>query len=510
MLILVSGCLSTAPSTGEEGSQPLVQSASDEEPLHTSPVFLPGTQPLDITQVIASPATCVACHGDYADYSPYDTWGGSMMSFAAIDPLFLALNAISNKDLEGVVEVGDYCLRCHTPAAWLEGRSEPVDGSNLTEEDLEIGVSCDFCHRMVDPLTDEGRELSRPDTTVHANAQYVVTPVYERRGPYDDANAPHDTRYSEFFTKSEICGTCHDIYNPVYDLETPLETTYSEWKYSAFAEEGIECQDCHMPKVKGYAAYAGNLKLRDDVYKHEMVGGSAWMPDVLIWMYDIEPDRVEALKRTKRLAVEMLQNASEIELSDDGDVLKVKVTNLAGHKLPTGYPEGRRMWLNIRFYDSSGGLLSESGAYDESTGELSHDDELKVYEAKPGMKDVEGYPDGPSFHFALNNHIYKDNRIPPRGFRNSDYERRMAYIRGAEYADGQNWDVTEYFTPKEAASATVRLRYQSTTKEFIEFLRDQNKGNHWDVFNAGERVYEAWDATGKAPPVDMATGKIEF
>jgi len=86
----------------------------------------------------------------------------------------------------------------------------------------------------------------------------------------------------------------------------------------------------------------------------------------------------------------------------------------------------------------------------------------------------------------------------------------MAYIRGAEYADGQNWDVTEYFTPKEAASATVRLRYQSTTKEFIEFLRDQNKGNHWDVFNAGERVYEAWDATGKAPPVDMATGKIEF
>jgi mono/diheme cytochrome c family protein len=64
-----------------------------------------------------------------------------MMSFAAIDPLFLALNAISNKDLEGVVEVGDYCLRCHAPTAWLAGRSEPVDGSEMTEEDREAGVS---------------------------------------------------------------------------------------------------------------------------------------------------------------------------------------------------------------------------------------------------------------------------------------------------------------------------------------------------------------------------------
>ncbi|MFQ5801216.1 MAG: hypothetical protein ACE5HH_05815, partial [Candidatus Hydrothermarchaeales archaeon] len=271
-----------------------------------------------------------------------------------------------------------------------------------------------------------------------------------------------------------------------------------------------ECQDCHMPKVEGYAAYAGNIKLRDNVYKHEMVGGSAWMADVLIWMYDLDEERVEALKRMKKLAVEMLQSAANLELSSAGGKLRVKVTNLAGHKLPTGYPEGRRMWLNVIFYDSQGKVISESGKYEDAAGELIRDQEIKVYETKPGLKDVPGYPDGPSFHFALNNHIYKDNRIPARGFTNAEYEARMAYIRGAEYEDGQHWDITEYTIPDEAASTKVTLKYQSTSKEFIEFLRDENKGNHWDYFNAGEKMYEAWVATGRAPPVEMATETIKF
>jgi hypothetical protein len=510
-ILTIAGCLSTssAPTGTINVSDPHPTDA--EDPLHTSPVFLPGTQPLELDQLIALPRYCEVCHGNYADYAPTDTWKGSMMSFAAMDPLFLALNSISNRDLEGVVEVGDYCLRCHTPDGWLAGRSEPVDGSAMTKEDFEHGVSCDFCHRLVDPLSDEGRLLSRPDTKAHANGQYVVSPDWEvRRGPYDDTNAPHKTAFSEFHIKSEICGTCHDIYNPVYDLKTPVETTYSEWKYSAFSKEGIECQDCHMPKIRGTAAFSMTVKERDDVYKHTFIGGSSWMPEVLIWMYDLDAERIEALKISSRLAVELLQNSAFLNLSTENGQLIIKVTNLAGHKLPTGYPEGRRMWLNVRFYDREGNLLSESGGYDDETGELTHDEELKVYEAKPGMKDVEGYPDGPSFHFALNNHIYKDNRIPPRGFTNADYERRMAYIRGAEYIDGQNWDVTKYDITQGATKAVVRLRYQSTTKEFIEFLRDENVENEWDYFNAGAKMYEAWNANGKAPPVDMAIETIKF
>jgi hypothetical protein len=81
------------------------------------------------------------------------------------------------------------------------------------------------------------------------------------------------------------------------------------------------------------------------------------------------------------------------------------------------------MWLNVRFFNAGGTLLAESGAYDPLTGVLSHDDALKVYEAKPGLDEVVaplvGVEPGPSFHFVLNNKIFKDNRIPPRGFTNA-------------------------------------------------------------------------------------------
>ena len=478
---------------------------------HISPVFLPGTQPHDIAQPIASPESCKPCHGAYADYSPYDTWKGSMMSLAMLDPLFLALNAISNKDLEGVVDVGDYCLRCHAPTPWLEGRSVPVDGSAMTKSDIEQGVSCDFCHRLVDPLSDEGKALVINKVTTHGNSQYVVDHEYVRRGPYEDAQAPHKTKYSEFHTKSEICGTCHDILNPVYDLKTPVERTYTEWKYSAFAEEDIECQDCHMPDVKGYAAYAGNIKLRDNVYKHEFVGGSYCVQDMILYLYpELSEDRKEAIKKAKKLAKEMLRSAAELEARAENGKLEVKITNLAGHKLPTGYPEGRRMWINVKFFDKNGNLIKESGKYDYENAELVHDPEIKVYEAKPGMKDVEGYEDGESFHFALNNYIYKDNRIPPRGFKKDAYERELAFIRGADYKDGQNWDTTEYAIPENAAYAEVKLYYQSMSKEFIEFLKKENENNSWDYFKAGEKVYEAWLKTGKCPPAEIASLRIKF
>ncbi len=37
--------------------------------------------------------------------------------------------------------------------------------------------------------------------------------------------------------------------------------------------------------------------------------------------------------------------------------------NLTGHKLISGYPEGRRMWVNTKWYNSTGALLREDGAY---------------------------------------------------------------------------------------------------------------------------------------------------
>jgi hypothetical protein len=70
------------------------------------------------------------------------------------------------------------------------------------------------------------------------------------------------------------------------------------------------------------------------------------------------------------------------------------------------------------------------------------------------------------------------------------------------YADGQYWDDTLYEVPAGAARAEVRVFHQTTTKEYIEFLRDANVTN-----NAGQIAYDQWVLHGKSAPtlMDFAT-----
>jgi hypothetical protein len=344
-----------------------------------------------------------------------------------------------------------------------------------------------------------------------------------KRGPYEPASAGHVSEYSEFHTTSEFCATCHEITNPLYDNEA-IEKTYTEWKYSAYGDyadgEQTTCQDCHMLPVEGYACNVEARVLRDNIYKHEFAGGNACMQDIMKYIYDItDESHLASFEASKENAKSMLQSAAKFEITKGDGTLNIKITNLAGHKLPTGFTEGRRMWINVKFHDSNGNVIKESGAYNFDSGELTKDTEIKVYESKPGIKntgnpeafpDVLGLPDAPSFHFAANNHFYKDNRIPPTGFKNEDYEEHKAYIRNVTYEDGQDWDVTSYSIPDGAASAEAILYYQTTSKEFIEFLYGENKGNKWDIFNMGEKLYEAWQNTGRCAPVEMAKESIEL
>ena len=83
------------------------------------PDFTPhGTQP-GLAFSMLEPRDCSDCHSVDAfpvtggiEFSPQDTWRGSMMANATRDPLFWAALDVANNDAPGV---GDYCLRCHTP-----------------------------------------------------------------------------------------------------------------------------------------------------------------------------------------------------------------------------------------------------------------------------------------------------------------------------------------------------------------------------------------------------------
>jgi hypothetical protein len=532
--------------------------------------FLSGSQP-NQSGTFATVANGCSCHStNDLNTSIVENWSGGMMAQAARDPLWYASFTIANQD---AAFAGDLCIRCHSPIGWLEGRSTPTDGSALTANDRG-GVACEFCHRLVKPFPAgtnpypfdtyyntvvsgynksntitykrdsvySGTLTSRP--VISANGMYVVDSDGIRRGPRSDAEPKHDLYYSAFHRDAALCGTCHDVSNPVFQKQTdgsgnvtyvltnlneqapsfdlrtqfPVERTYSEWTKSAFnttpggiyapefggAKSYVSiCQDCHMRDVSGRAA-SGNPPMRSDLALHDMTGGNTFIPSILGTFFPSEITQ-STLDSGKSRATRMLKLAATMALKGAVPDGIVEVTNKTAHKLPSGYPEGRRIWLNVKAYDGNKSLIQEFGAYNSSSGVLTKSD-TRVYEIKLAMSDavqsatgLSNDADGSSFHFALNNVVIKDNRIPPQGFTNANFAEIQSPPVGATYADGQYWDNAPFTLPSGTRYVVADLYYQSTSKDYIEFLRDNNTTNDW-----GTRLYNAWNTSGKSTPVLMA------
>jgi hypothetical protein len=523
--------------------------------------FLPGSQP-NQSGNLETPDKCDNCHGGYdIAVEPAFGWRGGMMSQAARDPLFYACLAISNQDAP---ESGDLCIRCHSPAGWLEGRSTPTDGSALNNNDRE-GVQCDFCHKLikptplgVNPYPDDDAYIAETydrDQTylatltdipeVEADGMYIADNDNAKRGPFADANPTHQKFYSPFHSEANLCGTCHDVSNPAFLRESsgnyapnsfdqpapdfdpytmfPIERTFSEWKMSEYNTSGVyapqfggnkdtvsTCQDCHMRDATGYGCNKSSAPLRNDLPLHDQTGGNTFIPNLVESLFPGETDPA-ALDSGIVRARYMLKNAASMNVQvtdqDTAFLAEVEVINETGHKLPSGYPEGRRIWLNVQAYNSNDDLIYESGAYDTATGILTHDGDAKIYEIKPGISGslapVVGLTAGVSFHFVLNDTIYSDNRIPPRGFTNANFEAIQSPPVGYSYPDGQYWDETSYYVPNTTSRLVVNLYYQTTSKEYVEFLRDENVTNDW-----GTTFYNLWASNGKSAPELMNTDTI--
>jgi len=503
---------------------------SDDSPDKPDPFFLPGMQPEEQGIEFGRVAQCRMCHAQTpnGDADPYFSWQGGLMAQAVRDPVFRAALAIANQDLPGS---GEFCLRCHTPRAWLEGRSTPTDGSALQPADRN-GVDCDFCHRMVDPLAEEAAALVEHVPPGRGNAMMVADPANVVRGPYGQTAGamPHQTRQSPFHASSELCGTCHNVSLPQFaeDVTTQpphayghVERTYSEWQLSAFAEEGEAgtCQSCHYPRVEG-GGQASRFASPHRGYfvKHGPVGGSTWVQKAIAHLWDEDTVDREALEHNAERGRAVLRTAATLALTFTGErEARLRITNQTGHKLPTGYPEGRRMWVEARYFDADGKLLGRIGEYGEREVELEgrritvqtllRPDSTRVYECLPGLSEPQaerhGLEPGPSFHFVLNDVIVKDNRIPPRGFSNEKFAEHHCEPVGAEYADGQHWDAMPLELPVGTAEVRVRLMYQSVSWEYIRFLLERNRTDDW-----GRRLFDAYRATGQCPPEVIAEGTV--
>lgn len=277
---------------------------------------------------------------------------------------------------------------------------------------------------------------------------------------------------------------------------------------------------------------------------HRFVGGNTWVPRVLRDEYP-NLGRTDEYDASIAWATDMLQNQSATvevtSLAPSGDVLEaqVRVTNLTGHKLPTGYPEGRRMWLQVTARDGDDTVLWQSGAYDESTGILTEDEQAKIYQVKPGIWnengtnecDTENALDEPIFHFVRNNCIAIDNRIPPAGFTGgTDLETRPVNYTYPETSMDSgvlvHWDDSTYSIPipvgaVDPITVEATLYFQTTSKEYVEFLWDQAVDNNFPDdclprttgsvnMSRGELLYDLWNTYDRAPPVDMGTASQQI
>jgi hypothetical protein len=574
VLLMVVGVVRAADSAQPGDAAPSGAKSTTALPLPTNrdDFFFPGTQPEHPGFVeILDPANCDSCHTDPI----FKAWRGSMMGQAGRDPLFWAAFNVAGNDAS---DAGEFCLRCHAPRGWFAGRSDPADGSAMTDVDIDAGLACEVCHRMVDPVPGAQDEATAIDIAIRdelnvlpptnhvASAMIILDPQDRRRGPFARPINPHPVLQTKFLgqgvnavTESRLCGSCHNVDNPLLSWNDdppgnapaqywpnaygeaapsfdkgqlfPLERTYDEWLNSSYAKGGVfapqfagampsaiieSCQDCHMTRQTGYAAesFGGptyrNCNTTGCLPAHVFVGGNTWIPRILQdtrWRLR-DPLDAPALNATAAEAESMLRRAATLQLTLEPAGAQqratVRVINETGHKLPTGYPEGRRMWLNLRAYNAAGQLIYESGAYNLTTGQLTEDTAIKVYEAKQGLTPqlaaVAGVPAGPSFHFALNNTTYKDNRIPPRGYTVVAFDQPGLRPVGATYADGQYWDDTQYTVPAATVRFVATLYYQTASSEYIDFLRELGETD-------GATLGLMWD-DDKSPPV--AVDQVTF
>jgi hypothetical protein len=470
--------------------------------------------------------------------------------------------------------VADICLRCHVPVGWMEGHSEPatlasphlngqfwgaafleesvgnpVDVAVESEAEME-GIQCDFCHRAIAQET--RASLFDGSPMAKGNGSFFVH-LDDIFGPGDFAKErtrPIEGLGREFQATGNYCGTCHDVTNPIVDTATvvdgavpvmrhPIERTYTEWYWSAFRTEGVACQACHQPmKFQGAQTWmlfpAMNALWKDLDQKWVDRG------------YDVPStrDRNLALGRARNLS--FMETAATMTVGTSGNnvnegdnvTVNVEITNDTGHKLPTGFAEGRQMWVYIRVLNAQGQTIYEDGALD-ANGFLNRTPDTKVYER---VGSAQGYaasvvaPGEEHFRFALENTVEKDNRIPPRGYIKAAYQADGAFIIPENsYGPGQNTDTTNYQfqvptgTAGSSLNVRVELRYQTFGREYVDFLRSHgdeptvaNGGRArnlpdtgfvaWNnLTNWGEAIYQLWDKKGgRGTYVVMESDEVEI
>ncbi|MFT4679313.1 MAG: hypothetical protein ACI84C_002218 [Flavobacteriales bacterium] len=461
---------------------------------------------------------CAGCHGhdpnlnagytaEGVDVNLVDDWRATMMANAAKDPFWRAKvshEVAVNPQHQDILE--DKCTSCHASqghfAAHFDG-DEFYSIAEMTLDSLALdGVSCSSCHQQREEGIGQSfsGELVFDNDTIYGpyGNDPDEDPIFEQPMQSFVGYTPV---YGGHIGESELCAGCHTLVTNTVDLEgEPTggtfteQATYHEWVNSVYNNEQNdgECQSCHLPQLDEPIVISANyafLPGREPYGQHFLTGANSFMLEVLkenipelgIWATEEQFD--VAIERT----ISQLQNQSvTIELSElgvdiDSAYYELKLTNLAGHKFPSGYPS-RRAYIEFLALEEDGDTLfssgvlqsnyevnGQNGTYEPHYDLITDEEQVQIYEMV--MADVNG--DVTTVLERADVPI-KDNRLVPLGFSSDHYNYDTTLVAGLalndpnfnfEGAEGSGTDRIEYHFPLEDYAGTIsikaRLWYQT-------------------------------------------------
>ena len=379
---------------------------------------------------VPSATFCAECHK-----KEYQEWASSIHAITGPDVIYE--NAISVNEL-GSEEGGElatekvrWCDGCHEPLGILagEGTPLPVVGPN---EALEEGASCILCHTVTDanPLIGNGA-LTLKYNEMHR----YLDPALIMAAPQEHAKSMQAKTHNPLMGKSEMCGACHTEIRPTRvngDFPVHLQETFDEWRLSDYAEQGIQCQDCHMhPDPGEYVAALKRGEKPKRVVSHRFVGNNylltaadllgdklvelrgGWVPGKNVHMSGKE--WLADLQKQQDLIVKLLRSAADIRIDTKPMVagradIEVVITNSgAGHYLPTGPLDQRHMWVQVTAKDAQGRVVYDNGWFNDQTGEI--DPRAALYIKK--MKNRDGSLNTRHILFDIDSLEYTRHPIRP-------------------------------------------------------------------------------------------------
>ncbi|MFN0032326.1 MAG: T9SS type A sorting domain-containing protein [Flavobacteriales bacterium] len=450
----------------------------------------------------SSAGKCDHCHGsdpeglanvnaEGGDVNLVDDWSSSMMALSAKDPYWRAKvshEVLLHSNLQQEIETT--CTKCHAPlghfAATMNGASTySIDEMNNDEVALD-GVSCTACHS----------QLPQPEVALHTGQLFFADDSVAY-GPYFNPLVTPMALYSGYTPEhsfhirdSKLCASCHSLITNTVNADGELtgdnfveQATWHEWLNSSYPVNEISCQQCHLPQLQDQAvviATGYDTPPRSPFGLHTLAGGNTTMLKLMrdnreaLGIFPDETQFNETIAATEfMLQQQSLQlQVNETARTEDTLYVDVKLTNLTGHKLPSGYPARR---MTVVFYAEienneeifrSGSFTpdwyvnEEDATYEPHYNIINSEEQVQIYEMVMGNTNEQ-------VTTVLNEaavHL-KDNRLVPLGFSASspqyDTTEIVLGITDIDFNhnpdEGSGTDIIHYHIPMNAWLGTAAI-----------------------------------------------------